>query len=83
MAQALILDAEALNALAHASRRSVLAHRARAVLQVAYEEGAVVRVPAPELAEVCRGGALDAAVNRVLNARGVVVVDLTARTAQP
>jgi hypothetical protein len=37
LAQALILDAEALNALAWASRRSVLADRARAILTVAYE----------------------------------------------
>ncbi len=56
MAGALILDAEALNALARASERSVLADRARAILQVAHEERALVRVPAPVLAEVCRGG---------------------------
>ena len=41
MAEALILDAEALNALARASERSVLADRARAILQVAHEEGAL------------------------------------------
>ena len=82
MAQALILDAEALNALARASQRSVLAHRARAILRVAYEEGAMVRVPAPVLAEVCRGGPVDAPIHRVLNGRGIVVIDLTANSAR-
>ena len=82
MAQALILDAEALNALARAPERSVLADRARAILRVAYEEGALVRVPAPVLAEVCRGGPVDAPVNRVLSGRGITVVDLTASSAR-
>lgn len=81
MARALILDAEALNALARARERGVLAERARAILQVAHEENALVRVPAPVLAEVCRGGALDAPVSRILNGRGIVVVDLADRTA--
>jgi predicted nucleic acid-binding protein len=78
VAQALILDAEALSALAFATERSVLTRRARAILGVAYDEGALVRVPAPVLAEVCRGGARDAAVLRVLNGRGIEVVGLTA-----
>lgn len=82
MAHALILDAEALNALARASERGVLAERARAILHVAHEERALVRVPAPVLAEVCRGGDADAAVNHVLNGRGIVVVELTAGTAR-
>lgn len=82
MAQALILDSEAINALARASLRPVLAQRARAILQVAHEEGALVRVPAPVLAEVCRGGPIDAPVQRVLNDRGIVVVELTASTAR-
>jgi hypothetical protein len=77
VAQALILDSEAVNALAHASERGVLAERARAILLVAYEERALVRVPAPVLAEVCRGGRLDAPVNRILNGRGIEAVDLT------
>jgi predicted nucleic acid-binding protein len=77
LAQALILDAEALNALAWASRRSVLGERARAILTVAYEERALVRVPAPVLAEVCRGRPEDAAVERVLNGKGISVVELT------
>ena len=84
MAEALILDAEALGALAFASQRSVSARRARAILTVAHEERALVRVPAPVLAEVCHGAARDAAVLRVLNARGIEVIELTgamARTA--
>jgi predicted nucleic acid-binding protein len=82
VARALILDSEALNALARASERPALAHRARAILGVAHEEGALVRVPAPVLAEVCRGRPADAAVHRVLNGRGIVVVDLVAATAR-
>jgi predicted nucleic acid-binding protein len=82
VAEALILDAEALNALARAHERSVLAERARAILQVAYEERALVRVPAPVLAEVCRGGPGDASVNRVLNGRGIVVCPLSASSAR-
>jgi hypothetical protein len=67
LAEALILDSEALNSLARASLRGALAHRARAILQVAYEERALVRIPAPVLAEVCRGDARDSAVNLVVN----------------
>ena len=82
MAEALILDSEGLNALAHAARRGVLAERARAILAVAYEKRAVVRVPAPVLSEVCRGSRYDSAINRLLNARGIGVADLTRSTAQ-
>ena len=84
MAEALILDAEALGALAFATQRSVLAQRARGILAMAFERHALVRVPAPVLAEVCRGVPRDAAVMRLLNGRGIEVVDLTgamARTA--
>jgi hypothetical protein len=82
VAQALILDSEAINALARASTRGALAHRARAILHVAHEERALVRVPAPVLAEVCRGDARDGPVNRVLNGTGIGVVDLTERIAR-
>jgi hypothetical protein len=82
VAQALILDSEAVNALARASVRGALARRARAILQVAHEERALVRVPAPVLAEVCRGDARDGPVNLVLNGTGIGVVDLTARIAR-
>ena len=82
MAEALILDSEALNALARASARGALAHRARAILQVAHDRRALVRVPAPVLAEVCRGDARDGPVNLVLNGTGIGVMDLTARIAR-
>ena len=82
MAQALILDSEAIHALAQPSARGVLQLRARAILQVAYEQRAVVCVPAPVLAEVCRGSQRDALIERVLNGRGIGVVDLTAACAR-
>ena len=40
------------------------------------------RVPAPVLAEVCRGGRFDAAVNAVLNRGAIVVAELTREIAQ-
>lgn len=82
MAEALILDSEALDALAHPQERGVLAERARAILTTAYERRALVRIPAPVLAEVCRGPRLDAAVNHVLNNKGIAVLDLTRDVAQ-
>lgn len=82
MARTLILDSEALNALARAKERPALALRARAVLEIAHEEHALVRVPAPVLAELCRGGPRDATIDHVLNSRGIVVVPLTERTAR-
>jgi predicted nucleic acid-binding protein len=82
VAEALILDSEAVNALAHATERAVLAERSRAILQVAHERHALVRVPAPVLAEVCRGARFDAAIERVLNNRGIEVCTLTQSIAQ-
>lgn len=82
MAEALVLDSEALNALARPRERGVLAERARAILTVAHERRALVRVPAPVLAEVCRGARFDAAVNQLLANRGVVVCELTRKLAQ-
>lgn len=82
MAQTLILDSEALHALARATERGVLAERTRAILRVAHQEGALVRVPAPVLAEVCRGAHFDAAIERVLNGRGIRVVPLHEATAR-
>lgn len=82
MAEALILDSEALNALANPTARGALALRARAIARIAHERGALVRVPSPVLAEVCRGGRLDAAVNHFLNREAVRVVELTRQIAQ-
>lgn len=82
MAEALILDSEALNALVNPADRGSLGRRARAIARVAHERGALVRVPSPVLAEVYRGGRLDAAVNQFLNRDAVRVVDLTRPMAQ-
>ncbi len=82
MAEALILDSEALNALATPGERGVLALRMRSILQVARDHSAIVRVPAPVLAEVCRAPRLDAALNRVLAMKGIVVAELTERIAR-
>jgi hypothetical protein len=82
MVEALILDSEALNALARFGERGVLGERARLILTVAYERRALVRVSAAVLAEVCRGPRFDAAVNHVLSARGIVVCDVTREIAQ-
>jgi predicted nucleic acid-binding protein len=82
VAEALILDSEALNALAHSTERAVLAERSRAILQVAHERRALVRVPAPVLAEVCRGPRFDGAVERVLNDKGILVCPLTRSVCQ-
>lgn len=82
MAEALILDAEAVNALAAPSTRRVLGDRASAILTLAYERRALVRIPAPVLAEVCRGPRYDAAINQLLNNPGVRVEDLTREIAR-
>lgn len=82
MAETLILDAEAVHALAHVSERRVLADRARALLTVAHEKRALVRVPTPVLSEVCRGPRHDSAINHLLNSRGIGVIDLTRSIAQ-
>lgn len=82
MAEALILDSETLNALANPAARGALTMRARAIARIAHERGALVRVPAPVLAEVCRGSRFDAAVNVVLNRGAILVVDLTREIAQ-
>jgi predicted nucleic acid-binding protein len=82
VARTLILDSEALNALARHRDRAALAVRMRAMLAVAHEERALVRVPAPVLAEVCRGGARDAPVDHVLHERGILVAPLTASIAR-
>ena len=82
MAEALVLDSEAVNALANPKARGVQAQRAAAILRLAYQKRALVRVPAPVLAEVCRGVRYDSAVNHLLNNPGVRVVELTRTAAQ-
>ena len=75
MAQALILDSEALNALANPSSRASLFERAR-------DSGALVRVPAPVLAELYRGPRFDAPLDHLLNSRGILVSDLSRSIAR-
>jgi predicted nucleic acid-binding protein len=82
LAELLILDAEPLSALAHARASSKATQRARAILAVAAENRALLRVPVAVLAEVCRDKSRDAAVMRVLNLRGIGVVDLNAQIAR-
>ena len=82
MAKALILDSEAVNALANPAERGSLGIRARAIAHVAYERGVLLRVPAPVLAEVCRGPHFDAAVNHLLKRQAIRVSDLTREIAQ-
>ena len=82
MAEALILDAEAVNALAQPAVRPVLAARAAAILRVAQQKRALIRVPAPVLAEVCRTVRNDAAINQLLSNPGVRVVELCRADAQ-
>jgi len=82
MAEALILDAKAVNALANPKVRGAQAQRAAAILQLAYQKRALVRVPAPVLAQVCRGVRHDSAVNHLLNNPGVRVVELSRTAAQ-
>ena len=82
MAEALILDSEAVNALARPQERSVHATRASAILRLAHQKRALVRVPAPVLAEVCRGVRYDSAVNHLLNNPGVRVSEMDRTIAQ-
>lgn len=82
MAEALILDSEAINALAQPTTSRVLAERAAAILRVAHQKRALVRVPAPVLAEVCRSVRHDSAINHLLNNPGVRVVELDRAIAQ-
>lgn len=82
MAEALILDAEAIHALANPAARGALTLRARAIARIAHERGAFLRVPAAVLAEVCRGGQRDAAVNQLLGREAVQVEPLTRAIAQ-
>lgn len=81
MVEALILDSEALSVLTTDARGSSL-QRARAIMTVALETRSLVRVPAPVLAELYRGPRYDAALDRVLNGRGIGVVDLTREIAR-
>jgi predicted nucleic acid-binding protein len=82
MAEALILDSEAVHALARPTERGALLDRATSILRIAHERRALVRIPAPVLAEVCRGPRFDAPIDHLLNGRGISVIDLTRPISQ-
>jgi predicted nucleic acid-binding protein len=82
VAEAVILDSEAVYALAQPKQRAVLAARARDILRIALEHRALIRVPAAVLGEVCRGARFDSAIDHLLNGRGIGVADLTRPIAQ-
>lgn len=82
MADFVVLDAEAVSALASPRERTVAARRAQAVLAEAGRRNVLVRIPAAVLTEVYRGGPRrDAAVDRVLG-RGNRVLALDRATAR-
>lgn len=81
MASFLVLDSEAVSALAEAQKRGAAARRAQAVLAEAARRNALVRIPSAVLAEVYRGGRRDAAVDRVVG-RGNRVAPVGQRIAR-
>lgn len=81
MAAFLILDSEAVSALAAPRERGAAARRAQAVLTAAGARNSLVRIPAAVLSEVYRGTRRDARVDRVIG-RGNRVVQLDHRTAR-
>ncbi len=72
----LVLDSEAVSALASARERAVTARRAQALLTEAARRNALVRIPSAVLTEVYRGSRRDAAVDRTVGrANRVVALD--------
>ena len=78
----LILDSEALSALARPRQDLQRHQRVRAALRSAHQMNFPVRVPSAVLVELYRGGGTDAAIDSVL-ARGFAqIVTTGARTAR-
>ena len=77
MARLLILDAEAVNALARPTDRGATRLRAAAIASRARQDAAAITIPLPVLAEVYRGDQSDAAIYRLLNAVRVVPLTLS------
>lgn len=75
MARLLILDAEAVNALAHPTDRGATRLRAAAIASRARQDDATIAIPLPVLAETFRGTGPDAAIDRLVNL--VEIVPLT------
>ena len=76
-----VLDSEAVSALAAPRERAVAARRAQAVLSEAARRNGLVRIPSAVLTEVYRGSRRDAGVDRVVG-RGNRVVALDHRIAR-
>ncbi|MGH2771823.1 MAG: PIN domain-containing protein [Actinomycetota bacterium] len=74
----LVLDSEAIGALAAPRERAAAARRAQAVLVEAFRRKALVRIPAAVLTEVYRGSRRDAGFDRVIG-KGNRVVPLDHR----
>jgi predicted nucleic acid-binding protein len=73
VAAILLLDAEGVSALAMPGERGVARRRAQALLsELARREG-VLRIPSIVLAEVYRGPAREAAINRLINGSAGVI----------
>lgn len=70
---ALVLDAEALSAVA-VRRMTEVTRRVRALLTVALQRDADVVVPSAVLAELYRGDSTDKAVDTVLARRGIRII---------
>jgi predicted nucleic acid-binding protein len=78
---ALVLDAEAVSALA-TERRTERLRRVRAILAEAVARDADVVVPTAVLAELYRGDRVDAGLDRILNGRGIRTVTTGRRIAR-
>lgn len=78
----LILDSEALSALAWPRRNQQRHQRVRAALRSAHDRNAPVRVPSAVLVELYRGGTTDAAIDAVLTRGLARVVTTGARVAR-
>jgi len=81
MANVVLLDAEAVSALAWPAERRVGVRRAQAVLAEAARRNALVRIPAAVLTETYRGSGRDAGVDRIAG-RGNRVLALDHRTSR-
>jgi predicted nucleic acid-binding protein len=75
LARLLILDTEAVNALANPDDRGATRLRAAAITSRARQDGATIAIPLPALAEVFQNAASDASINRLVDA--VQVIPLT------
>lgn len=78
----LILDREALSALARPNEDRARHQRVRAALRTAQRRGQPVRVPSAVLVEIYRGGGTDEPVDQVLGRGFVRVVTTGVRIAR-